>query len=218
MRGIETDGARIRNLRKARGWTQEELAAAVPCSVRTVRNAEQSQRIDPATLSQISNALKVRLVEVSATDMVSHDQIERNKQIEFDEIRCGVVRQWLEAYCKQDVPRLLSLFTSDIVIEIPGSKDLPGGGVHHGIAEVRTHLEASFAHFQTLPVASDDYDLHSSGDRVFYRSWASAVSRTTGDTFTAHVTHEFQFVDEKILRIVTVFDTAAMRRTLDGEG
>jgi len=57
MRGIETDGARIRNLRKARGWTQEELAAAVPCSVRTVRNAERSQRIDLATLSQISSAL-----------------------------------------------------------------------------------------------------------------------------------------------------------------
>lgn len=53
-------GKSVRRLRKARGWTQRDLAAAAPASPATLSKIENGKAADdPYTLSRIARALNV---------------------------------------------------------------------------------------------------------------------------------------------------------------
>jgi transcriptional regulator with XRE-family HTH domain len=53
---MEGLGARLKALREAKGWTQEELARRAGISVASVRHLEQADRVDPRTSSVVSLA------------------------------------------------------------------------------------------------------------------------------------------------------------------
>ena len=208
MRGIPASGADIRRLRHMHGWTQESLAAAADCTPRTVRNAEAGAPIDASTLGRLADALQTpfsTLLAQSASPAVTDS--DANKQ---------VFRAWSMAFCDQDIATLLGLFDRDIVIEIPASEDLPGGGTHRGRAAVKAHLQAVFTEVRTLADSVvDQGQLHAADDRVFWRGWATGVVVATGMEFQSHVTHDFRFVTGGIAQIVTILDTTEMRRALD---
>lgn len=340
MRGIKTNGEQLRQLRQARGWTQEEMASAVGCSERTIRNAERGERIDLGTLRQMAECLSVDLVAVSCPLDSDQQELDRNKQVVLDweaamiaadvdrvmtfyapqaveiipgsaglpgvgradgiaqvrehmaaalsafeilsikqrkidatenmvfhrveavlraqptgrtfeatilneielenqkivsrlvladltlyrdallpevpaDQRQRIVETWVNAYAAQDVEKIIQMLTDDVIIEIPGSNDLPGGGAFRGLAAARKHLESTFAEVKCDPLQRHEYELHTVDECVFLRGWASAAILATGQRFTAYVTHEFRFRGEKISQIVTVFDTAGMRDALE---
>ena len=60
-------GDRVRELRKARGWLQQELADRAGVSRQTVVNLENGRHVpEVATLAKIARALKVPLPELLA--------------------------------------------------------------------------------------------------------------------------------------------------------
>jgi transcriptional regulator with XRE-family HTH domain len=58
LRGIEAHGAFVYHARRALGLTQETLASAADCDVRTISRAENNGRLDIGTLVRIANALR----------------------------------------------------------------------------------------------------------------------------------------------------------------
>ena len=61
MRGALIDGEVVRNIRISRGLPQKTLAALAECDVKTIRHAEQGQRLDLATVKRIARALQTEL-------------------------------------------------------------------------------------------------------------------------------------------------------------
>jgi DNA-binding XRE family transcriptional regulator len=59
MRGVPANGAYIKQARRSRGLTQEALADAAGCDIKTVYRAEQAARLDMATLARLADALRV---------------------------------------------------------------------------------------------------------------------------------------------------------------
>jgi transcriptional regulator with XRE-family HTH domain len=59
MRGVAANGAYIKATRRSRGLTQEELANAARCDIKTVYRAESALRLDMATLARLADTLRV---------------------------------------------------------------------------------------------------------------------------------------------------------------
>jgi transcriptional regulator with XRE-family HTH domain len=59
MRGVPANGAYIKQARRSRGLTQEALADAARCDIKTVYRAERAARLDLATLARLADALRV---------------------------------------------------------------------------------------------------------------------------------------------------------------
>jgi diguanylate cyclase (GGDEF)-like protein len=60
------DGARVRDLRQERGWTQEELARRAGYSKRTIENIEASKRTRGKTLAEVAQVLRVEPGQITA--------------------------------------------------------------------------------------------------------------------------------------------------------
>lgn len=66
QRSFATDGGKIRRLRLALGWDENDLAERAKCSLRTVQDAEQGQRrFFRSTLKAIAGALNVKWTEIA---------------------------------------------------------------------------------------------------------------------------------------------------------
>ena len=59
MRGVPANGAYIKEKRRERGLTQEALADAAGCDIKTVYRAENGACLDMATLKRLASALRV---------------------------------------------------------------------------------------------------------------------------------------------------------------
>jgi DNA-binding XRE family transcriptional regulator len=59
MRGVPANGADIKEMRRSRGLTQEALADAARCDIKTVYRAESGACLDVTTLARLADALRV---------------------------------------------------------------------------------------------------------------------------------------------------------------
>jgi transcriptional regulator with XRE-family HTH domain len=59
MRGVPANGVYIKETRRERGLTQEALADAARCDIKTVYRAEHGACLDMATLKRLANSLRV---------------------------------------------------------------------------------------------------------------------------------------------------------------
>lgn len=64
MRTIATNGDRVRHLRGARGLSQEQLAAIVGYSIKTIYKAENGRKLRRQTIQDLADALRVRAIEI----------------------------------------------------------------------------------------------------------------------------------------------------------
>lgn len=62
----EIVGARIRALRKKRGWTQDELAQRAGIAVQTISRAERGGALSIANIKRVGGALEVHPLEFFA--------------------------------------------------------------------------------------------------------------------------------------------------------
>ncbi|MEZ6130772.1 MAG: nuclear transport factor 2 family protein [Planctomycetaceae bacterium] len=210
MRGVRTDGEQIAKLRKARGLTQEQLAAAADVDVTTLRRMEKgARRFDLRSVMSVADALAVDLChllpEVTANDV---DQTAVNEEI---------VRHWHDAFLASDLELVLALHTEDTVLEIPAAEGLPAAGNFHGIAQLREHLTELFQLFKVRAVREDDFQLHAVEDLVFLRTTATIEFLPAQKTFTTRHLNEFAFRDGKIARRTVIADYGKLKQVLQQE-
>ncbi len=208
MRGATADGEAILRLRADQGLTQEALAAAAVVDVKTVRRAEQGDRVDVRTLDKIAAALGVptRVLIGRESDDAS-SRVERH---------IGRFHAWQEAHNRRDVEGLLAQYHPEGVIVIPGGEGVPGGGEFHGLDPIRRHFTESFAVFDVKPLGPGDYRIDGVGDLVWARGVGTATVRATGMTFSAMAVHELEFREGLIWRHTIVTDTASIRDRMSG--
>lgn len=203
MRGVPVRGELIRNLRKAAGLTQEQLAATIECDVKTLRKAERgAERVDLWVVSAIGEALGCE------TDSLIVIDADSDRKAEF---HLSLVKQWHAAFADADVDRLLALHSEDTILEIPGSDGLPAAGNFTGIDELRGHFLALFKLFRLRAVQDDDFRIHAVDDLVFHRSTATIEYLPAGKSYTTVHVNEFEFRDGKIARRVVVADYDGLR-------
>src|SRR5260370_26289258 len=65
---LRANGTAVRNLRKKRFWTQEDLATKVGCAKRTIENVESEKPIADRTLLELAQALGVSPGELRLPD------------------------------------------------------------------------------------------------------------------------------------------------------
>lgn len=70
---IQPNGSKIKMLRIAKKWTQEDLAEKVGCSKRTVENAEAGKRLKESYLENIAEALGVPFADLVVSDNGKRD-------------------------------------------------------------------------------------------------------------------------------------------------
>ena len=207
MRGQLSNGETIRQLRKLKGFTQEQLAEAAGCATRTIRNVEQSKLIDIKTLQKIAVVLVVPLATISVFDSVSEeDQQQRH---------IGILHEWFEAFLESDIPRLLTFHHPETVLELPGAGTMPGipeSAIFTGLEALREHFTIVFSQFCFLRVLQQTFD--AKGDLVFHRSTTTLRGIETGKEATVKFYNEFEFRDGLIIRRMTISDLAGHRHIL----
>jgi transcriptional regulator with XRE-family HTH domain len=120
MRGQTPNGERIRAIRVVQGHTQRELAELADLDIKTIRKAEQSVRLDVATLTKIAEVLKVELVKILQPVIAGSDP------------RYEVVAQWCNYFNEQKLEPLLELYHPEGTLIIAGGPDIPFGGEFFG--------------------------------------------------------------------------------------
>lgn len=128
MRGILPKGNEIHAARIARGLTQRDLAKLSKLDIKTIRKAEQSVRLDAATIRCIAEALNAEYAQLIQTAPANA------------ELHQEVVRKLSKFYDDQDIGRMLELYQPDAVLQLPGGPDIPFGG------EFRGHEQIAQAH------------------------------------------------------------------------
>jgi transcriptional regulator with XRE-family HTH domain len=68
-------GEKIRQMRKARAWTQEQLAAAANLDTRTVQRVEKDETKSPETLQAIAGAFNVDLESLRSTWLIPDSRL-----------------------------------------------------------------------------------------------------------------------------------------------
>lgn len=112
MRGIQPDGLLIRDLRKARGLSQEGLAELAACDVKTIRNAEQSTPVDSGTVLKVAEALEVEYRELIHGP---EDAWERDRNL---------VQRWAQALMSKQANEARARTHSDFELQIPAVQPL----------------------------------------------------------------------------------------------
>ncbi len=146
MRGVLAHGVEIITARNARGWTQKQLAAAAEWMVKTIRKAEQGQRIDLRTLNRFAEALQLHVSRLIVDEEAADESL----------LRQSLVVQWHEAWEARDVEGTLAVYTEDAVLTLPGGPTVPYGGEHHGKEAIRRANEMAWNGAKLLPLSIDD--------------------------------------------------------------
>ena len=206
MRGLTANSAAIRQLRKAKAWTQEDLAAACRCSSRTIRNAERGDRIDTSIVAVIAERLETSIATITESMAADPSPTQQNVKI---------VQEWLGAFMAADIQRIAPLHHPETTLELPGTEGMPGGGHFAGHEQVRDHLLEVFSIFEPLLAADEEFD--AVDNLVFHRSTMTGKNRNTGYEFASRYFNEFEFQDGLIMRRMTISDLTEHRRCFGQE-
>ncbi len=205
MRGIQVSGSKIRQLRKARGLTQQELAFQAQCDVKTIRKAENSKRVDLSTAGRLAAVLGVNVRDLAAAPTKS-------------DVAAGVaiVQAWTAAFNSRDPQAVAKVYDDNGVIIVMASPNIPGGGTFTGKEEIRRWAQESFNAFDVEKMGPDNQRIDTLGDVVFLRTARDlrVTSCATGQIAYAGAANEMRFADGKILEHRIYADTNALASIL----
>lgn len=206
MRGIQTKGNAIRSLRRSRGMTQEQLAAAAEIDVRTLRRAEAAQqRVDLRIVVAVADVFGVdptTLILPSGTETPTAERL------------IELVQIWGDAMIRADIEAILAMHTQDTVLELPGLHDLPTARDCIGIAALEQQLRDTATFLRLLRATPGSERNHVCDNIVFMRVNGEFEFLPTGQTFSARHVNEIEFEGELIKRRVTIADYEPLRRIL----
>ena len=205
MRGARANGERIKRLRKSQGLTQERLAQFSGCDAKTVRSAERGHSLDLNSLGRIAGALAVPFEIIIKRDDESSSQFQ---------VGVAIVREYWQAFVKQDLDAIMEAFHNDAVVRLPGAPEIPFAGQYRGKEQIRRMHEITFATAQTEPLSPDDTHFFGSGDYVFVRGSARLRDKASGKVATLWVTHAFRLKDLMIIELTVGYDSLEMSKVI----
>lgn len=200
-RGVPLDGARLRRLRQALGYTQEQLATKAECDAKTVRKAERSEPLDLATIKRLALALGA-------------DSSELNFVEPSDEAKLQVAWEYVRAFNERDPDSVAAIFHEDGSVNVMSDPGLPGGGLFTGEDGVREWARLSMDVMHMEQVSPEMVQVDVAGEYVLLRSRRDIriESPRTQRAVTASVASEFRVRDGKVLSLRIFADTLAIGR------
>jgi transcriptional regulator with XRE-family HTH domain len=197
MRGVLANGSAIVAFRLERGLTQDQLAAEARLDVKTIRKAEQGQRIDASTLSRLSMALGADLSRLIANSTAAPDE-----QLSWRDI----ILRWREVWEAHDMEGMLPYYHPDATVTLPGGPALPIGGAFRGRDEIRRLHEIVWSTVPQEPMTGDDFTLVVNGDSVTMTGQRT-IYLPTGEPMLLSCVMLFQIRDNQIATQEVYYDT-----------
>lgn len=131
------NGPRIRELRKARGWTQLTLASRTGYSERVIRKAEKSEPIRHDVLATIAQALSTPAEPITVA-MLTSDPVQ-------------IVRRFYEAYDvheREMLPHVHDVLAPDVKFVFYADPERnPLSGTWEGVRGIQAYLDKFFGMF-----------------------------------------------------------------------
>jgi transcriptional regulator with XRE-family HTH domain len=197
MRGAMANGKNLKAARTIRGLTQEQLAALAGVDAKTVRNAEQSKRLDVGSLARLALALGTELHRVIRSP---------NPLAAMLAARRKAVEKWQAAWKARDMNALLALYHEQAALHLPGGPIIPFGGEFRGKESVQQVAELAWAIIATIRPTFQDHSLIVSGAiAVLYG--ACGLRRPDGAEIRLSSTHLFTFDKRLIIDHRVDYDT-----------
>ena len=202
--GVMANGPKIRKLRKSQGLSQESLATAIGCDVKTIHHAENGKRVHLDTLVKLAQALGVelRVIHISSDD-----------PDEFLELGLRKIDRWRNSFGAMCVESLVDVYHEEAHMAYPGLDTLCNDGKTTGKSVIRAQFDLLFREFHFDPWPELSAYIHAAENFVFLRGEVTGTVRRTGVRFTSRAIHEFEFAGKRVRRHVGMFDASCMRRS-----
>jgi transcriptional regulator with XRE-family HTH domain len=202
MRGIQVDSYRFRQIRRKRGFTQQELAKLAGVGERTVRNAETGQRVRFDFLKYLAIALAVEVHELTVDDaeVVLAKREARNK--------AHIIRS-LEAFAyERDLRETCTLLAKNAVIRVPGPPAIPFAGEFRGFDGLQRFLDIGTKCF-TYERPVEIKEIRANGNLVIMSGIDHIRVTATGKTCSGWWQHVYEYENGRVVRLDNLFDTAS---------
>jgi ketosteroid isomerase-like protein len=206
MRGVQAAGDRIIELRKARGLTQEALAARAECDVKTIRSSEKCRCLDVHSLRRIARALGAHFRDIVRDATPTSDE----------HANLDTIRRYFDAFNARDARAMTAFYDDDAVLVLSSTALGPSEETFHGKGELLQKWQTALSEVETEPYTPDNLRLDAVRDYVFARGVGIRLRGiATGWEATASYMCEFQLHDGKIVRQMIVYDTLAWESLFD---
>lgn len=203
MRGIQIDAARFRQIRRARGLTQQQLGKLAGVSERTVRNAESGQRVRLVFLRYLAQTLGIDVLDVV------HDQDELRTALR-EENRVANLMTAIEAlHCHLDVSEFGSLADRNVRVEMQGPAAVPLTGEFRGMDGLQ-QLQDLNREYLIHDCPPEILDIRTGGNLVVISGRDKMRVVPTGKTVAYPWMHVYEFDNGHIVRVDNWADTAAI--------
>jgi len=193
MRGIQVDSQRFRQLRRARGLTQQDLASLAGVGERTVRNAETGRRVRLDFLRFLAAALGIDVVEVVDDRDEIRVALREHRRVEH-------IVAALECHVSGSPDELLALMTRDVLYVMPGPTEIPICGEYRGpdgFWRLIDRSVASVAYESKLEIS----DIRTGGNLVVMRGVDRLRALPTGKSFSTPWMNVYEFDNGHIVRV-----------------
>lgn len=193
MRGIQVNNRRFRELRKARGQTQQELASLAGVGERTVRNAETGHRVRPDFLRYLAAALGCDLLEL--VDDRDELRLALREQRRVEHIVAA-----LDCYVNGSREEMLKLISHDVLHVQSGPSYLPICGEYRGRDDFQRLCDRSaesLVYESKLTIS----DIRTGGNLVVIRGVDRLRAIPTGKSFSMPWMNVYEFDNGRIKRI-----------------
>ena len=196
MQGFQIDGPKLRYLRRARGWTQLELAVIAGVSERTVRNAERGRPLHRDFLDFLAGALAVEPTELVANPEELRPLARWQRQA--DRILAALPR----LYSEQSGRPITELCVAQIDLSHKASFALDYTGDYRCVDGMRRYFDIALPCTEKLIGREFTFDpARGSGDLLLLEGTDSWLSPNDGERLHFRWLHVYQLERERIRRV-----------------
>jgi transcriptional regulator with XRE-family HTH domain len=196
MSGFEINGPKLISFRRARGWTQLELAVIAGVSERTVRNAERGRPLRRDFLDFFAGALGVEPIELVTNPETLQPMLRWQRQV--DRILAAIPRLYGERSAKP----IVELCVAQIDLCHRASLPLQYAGDYRRVDGMRRYFDIALPWTETLTGRVFTFDpAQGGGNLILLRGTDSFVSPHDGERLFFRWLHVYELERERIRRI-----------------
>ena len=196
MAGIEINGPKLESFRRARGWTQLELAMIAGVSERTVRNAERGRPLRRDFLGFLAGALAVEAAELVANPALLRPELRWQRQAD------RILEALPRLYSEQTGKPITELCVSQIDLSHKASLRLEYEGDYRTVDGMRRYFDIALPWTETLVAREFTFEpARGGGDLLILEGTDSWLSPNDGERLLFRWLHVYQLERERIRRV-----------------